>query len=427
MAPNTGLIRHALAAATINRVNAWTTLNPHALTQYEQTRPDGAEDERALAGLPCGIKDNIDVAGLPTASGSAYPAPTPTRDAAVVDALRRAGAAIVGKNAMHEIAYGSTGMVSSTKPVINPRAVGRMPGGSSSGSAAAVAAGDVPFAIGTDTGGSVRVPAALCGIVGLRPTTGSLDSTGVSPLSPTLDTLGILAATVDTARVVWHAISGTAPAPQDAAGALKVGVIVDDYFTGGSHANEEVVRYAAQLLRRHGCATAPVQLGWLDTALTVYSHIVGAEAAWTHRERLSEPSPLFHPETHRRLTTGRQVPAWQYIEALRERDLIKDSLFEVFDRYDVLICPTTPITAPEQNQVTTELSGQSIDIGRALIAYTVPWSLAGGVSLTVPFGRDPNGLPTSIQVVGRPGEEIGVLKAGYILERQRNNNSEPPV
>lgn len=415
--PNTSAIEHAMAAAKTNRFNAWTTLNHDAVTQYAHTRPEGDAGEPVLAGLPCGIKDNIDVAGLPTASGSAYPAPMPTQDAAVVRALRRAGAAIIGKNAMHEIAYGSTGMVSSTAPTQNPRAVGRIPGGSSSGSAAAVAAADVPFAIGTDTGGSVRVPAALCGIVGLRPTTGSLDSTGVSPLSPTLDTPGVLAATVDIATTVWHALNGTAPGSPRSDAPRRVGVIVNDYFADSSRAIQGAVQHATNLLARYGCTIAPVRLSWIDTALTVYSHIVGAEAAWTHYERLSEPSPLFQSNTLQRLTIGAHVPGWSYIEALHQRDRIRDDMLRIFDHHDVLICPTTPITAPQQNQPTAVVGRQSIDIGRALITYTAPWSLSGAPSLAMPLGQDPHGLPTSIQIVGRPGDENSILNTASILER----------
>lgn len=168
MSQSTRSIEQTLARASANRFNAWTTIDHEAVARYERARGASAERARILEGIPCGVKDNIDVAGLPTADGSAYPAVVPTRDAQVVLALRAAGAVIVGKNAMHEIAYGATGMVSATAPVVNPRSAEHMPGGSSSGSAAAVAAGDVPFAIGTDTGGSVRVPAALCGVVGLR-------------------------------------------------------------------------------------------------------------------------------------------------------------------------------------------------------------------------------------------------------------------
>ncbi|MGV9796829.1 amidase [Mycobacterium sp. NPDC003449] len=412
-------IERALATATLDRFNAWTTVNRNVLAQYEQSARENPGAERALAGLPCGIKDNIDVAGLPTGAGSAYPPVTPTHDAGVVNALRRAGAAIIGKNAMHEIAYGSTGMVSANEPANNPRATTRIPGGSSSGSAAAVAAGDVPVALGTDTGGSVRVPAALCGVVGLRPTTKSLDSSGASPLSSTLDTVGILAATVELAKTVWHTVSGGGPTPQrDAGEPLRVGVIVDEYIADTCQATREAVVKATELLANYGYPVSPVHLGWLSTALPVYSDIVGTEAAWVHRLRLSAPSHLFQPATYQRLLAGRHVPGWRYFEAMRQRERMRDALLGVFDEHDVLVCPTTPVTAPRLNQSTVEQRGRCLDVGRALISYTVPWSLTDAPSLALPISRDPDSLPTSIQIVGRPGDETSVLNAGAVIEAQ---------
>ncbi|AWT55028.1 amidase [Mycolicibacterium smegmatis] len=416
MRSSTRAIEQALAAAAANRFNAWTTIDHEAIPRYERAS-EGSERERILEGMPCGVKDNIDVAGLPTAEGSAYPAVVSTRDAQVVGALRAAGAVIVGKHAMHEIAYGATGMVSATAPVMNPRSVERMPGGSSSGSAAAVAAGDVPFAIGTDTGGSVRVPAALCGVVGLRPTTGRLQSSGVRPLSPTLDTVGILAASVGLTRVVWRAISGAAsrsPAADDAA--LSVGVVVDDYFIPESAAITEAVRCATTLLEQHGATVTPVRLGWTETMLSIYAHIVGVEAALVQRNRLSERLPGLQPETYRRLAEGARTTRQMYDEALRQRARIVDDLLRVFDHCDVLICPTTAIIGPRRDQKTAKVRGRTVDVGRALVAYTAPWSLTGNPALVVPFGIDPYGQPLSIQLVGKHGCETRVLDAGSIVE-----------
>ncbi|AWT54984.1 amidase [Mycolicibacterium smegmatis] len=422
MSQSTRSIEQTLARASANRFNAWTTIDHEAVARYERARGASAERARILEGIPCGVKDNIDVAGLPTAEGSAYPAVVPTRDAQVVLALRAAGAVIVGKNAMHEIAYGATGMVSATAPVVNPRSAEHMPGGSSSGSAAAVAAGDVPFAIGTDTGGSVRVPAALCGVVGLRPTTGRLQSSGVQPLSPTLDTVGVLAASVGIARAVWHAISGTpyrSPETDDAA--LTIGVVADDYFVPESTAITEAVSNACASLEQHGAKVRPVRLGWPEAAVPVYAHIVGCEAALTHRKRLSENPPLFQSETRRRLAAGARTTPHMYVEALRHRARIAYDLLRVFDHCDVLISPTTAILGPRRDRKTADVGGQSVDVGRALVAYTTPWSLTGAPALAVPVGADQHGRPLSVQLVGKPGCETRVLEAGSIVEAQHRS------
>lgn len=417
MTSHVRVIERALEVAAANDHQAWVTLNQHAVVLGTIGACALVLADRMLEGLPCGIKDNIDVAGLPTGSGSAYTSATATRDADVVRALRDAGAAIIGKNAMHEVAYGATGMVSATEPAQNPRAAGRIPGGSSSGSAAAVAAGDVPFAIGTDTGGSVRVPAACCGVVGLRPTTGTLSSAGVRPLSPTLDTIGVLAASVDIAAVVWCAVSGTAPPPPGPDAPRRVGVVVDAHFAPSSPAIAEAVRSATALLERHGSTVRPVQLGWGEAALSIYTHIVGVEAARGHRDRLSERSPLFQPSTYQRLTASGRISRQAYDEALRRRVQIADDLLRLFDHHDVLICPTTPITAPKRGQATADVGGRTIEVGQALVAYTAPWSVTGAPALAVPVSCDPHGLPTSIQILGRPGDEIGVLNTGLVIER----------
>ena len=416
MGPRIPRIERALAAARRNEYGSWIAVNEQAGSQYRR-RSTAAGDGRTLDGMPCGVKDNIDVAGLPTASGSGMPPALPATDAEAVKRLKRAGAVIIGKNAMHEIAYGATGVVSAGDVVQNPRAIDRMPGGSSSGSAAAIAAGDVPFSIGTDTGGSVRVPASLCGVVGLRPTTGSLDSSGVKPLSPSLDTIGVLAGTVELISTVWTALNGGRQwRSPNVDGSLRIGIIVDEHFGLAGQVPQPVLGLAAALFGDSGCTVSPVRLGWLDAASCVYANIVGAEAAWVHRERMAEAPHTFQPATLQRLLSGARIPGWKYVEALRRRDRMREQMLRNFDNHDVLICPTTPITAPLRDELTITVARKRIDVGAMLIKHTVPWSLVGTPSLALPLGRDARGLPTSIQIVGKPGDEYNVLKAAAIVE-----------
>jgi Asp-tRNA(Asn)/Glu-tRNA(Gln) amidotransferase A subunit family amidase len=405
----------ALDRARANRFNAWAAINEQAVFQHGQARGD-ARTLRPLEGLPCGIKDNIDVAGLPTASGSGCVPLHPTTDAAVVRALRRVGAVIIGKNTMHEIGYGSTGAVSANRHPCNPRDPNRLPGGSSSGSAVAVAAGDVPFGIGTDTGGSVRVPAALCGVVGLRPTTHRFTNEGIAQLSPTLDTIGIVANTVESAGLVWSALIEQSAPEHHGNHALDIGVIVEDLDESDPAVQKSTLR-VVDALRENGYPVTDVRVGWLGAALSAYQKIVGCEAAWVHRERMTTQPNTFQPETRHRLLDGAQVPGWEYVGAMQQRDRWKDHLLAVFDTHDVLLCPTTPMTAPMNGQRTAVLEGHRVRIGQAMVRYTAPWSLMDTPTLAVPAFSDSNGMPASIQIIGRPGDEATVLRAGAIVER----------
>jgi Asp-tRNA(Asn)/Glu-tRNA(Gln) amidotransferase A subunit family amidase len=406
----------ALNKARANRFNAWAAINEQADLQYRQARGD-VRDLRPLEALPCGIKDNIDVAGLPTASGSTYPPANPTNDAAIVRSLRRAGAVILGKNTMHEIAYGSTGVVSAHQHARNPRDPNRLPGGSSSGAAAAVAAGDVPFAIGTDTGGSVRVPAASCGVVGLRPTTHSSTSEGIGRLSPTLDTIGILANTVECADRVWSVLTGQSAPVHRRNQALNVGVVVGESIDEADPAVQQSTLRVVNALREHGYPVTAVRIGWLAAALYAYQKIVGSEAAWVHRERMTAHPSTFQPETLQRIMDGAQVPGWEYVDAMQQRDMWKAHLLAVFDAHDVMLCPTTPMTAPLNREHAAVREGRRGGIGQALVRYTAPWSLMDTPTLAVPAFCDSNGMPASVQIIGRPGDETAVLSAGAIVER----------
>lgn len=421
-------LQAANAVATTNdHLNAWLTMNGEAESDARKIDHERSLGNKAgvLSGVPCGIKDLIDVAGMPTTAGSNFPHHIATQDAAVVKLLRAAGAVILGKTATHEFAFGPTGDIAATGPTCNPHDPTKMSGGSSSGSGAAVAAGHVPFALGTDTGGSVRIPAALCGTVGLRPTSGTLDASGVVPLAPTLDTVGILASDVDGVSRVWAAISGAASDPVMAVPAtVKVGLIADGFYSKVSTDVADSMKNAVRTLRDVGVIIADVTLGWLEESIPVYDHIQCAEAVATHRQRLLEHPELFQNEVRMRLQGAQRVQEREYDSALTRRSQWQGRVDGYFGDCDVLICPTTPITAPLIGQRSGFDAGWT-NAKEALLNFTSPWSVLGVPALALPMGKDSDGMPTSVQVIGRPNCEQTVFSIGLLLEELLRAKNSP--
>src|SRR3954469_4468045 len=278
-----------------------------------------------LHGVSLGVKDLIDVAGLPSRCGSNVlaDAPPAAADAPAVPVLRGAGAMFVAKLHTQEFAHGPTGDVSATGPAHNPHDPTRITGGSSSGSAAAVAAGHLPLALGTDTGTSVRTPAALCGVVGLKPTFGALPTERVFPLSETCDHVGFLTADVHGASVAWDVLirpDGTgggiqAPGVQG----VRVGVLLDDYWKPADPALNAAVAAAAKRLEARGAHLVELRTPMIDELAATYGTIVGAEAYATHARWLSERADAYQPITRERLIQNADLPAVAYVDALRAR------------------------------------------------------------------------------------------------------------
>lgn len=359
-------------------------------------------DRGPLHGIPVGVKDLVDTAGLRTTYGSRHFADhVPTVDAEVVVALRQAGAVIVGKTHTHQFAYGPTGDVAATGPCRNPLDTGRMSGGSSAGSGAAIAAGIVPAALGTDTGGSVRIPAALCGIVGLRPTQGAVSSAGVFPLSATLDMVGPMAASVADTAVLWSALAHKEVRD----------VPVDDLRIGVARPDRVV---AAQLDALDqavvGFVTRDVPMPDLAQ---VYTHIQGPEAYAVHAERVERTAELFAPEVLRRLSGAGDVRAWEYVTARRTRERLRDGFFDRLG-VDVIALPTVPIEAPPIGARGVELGAGWTDPARALLSFNVAWSVLGLPAISIPVPD--KGMPGSVQFVGRPGAEDVVLRLAALVE-----------
>jgi Asp-tRNA(Asn)/Glu-tRNA(Gln) amidotransferase A subunit family amidase len=374
-----------------------------------------------LHGVAVGVKNIIDVAGLPTRCGSAARsgvAPA-TADAPVVARLREAGAVVVATLHTHEFAYGPTGDVAAQGPARNPHDPSRITGGSSSGPAAAVAAGHLPLALGTDTGASVRTPAALCGVVGLKPTLGRLSTAGVFPLSETCDHVGLLAADVHTASVAWDVLSrpdgtGGGIQPPGVAG-VRVGVPVDGYWRAADPAVTAGVTAAVAMLRSRGALVEQVRTPMVEDLAACYAPIVGAEAYATHAAGLAQRPEDYQPATRERLEAAAGLPARTYVDALRGRRRLSAALREAVGHLDVLVLPTTRLRATPIGAATVDVAGASVPVRPALLALTLPFNLTGWPAASVPGPVPDGGLPLGVQVVGVRLEERGVLRVAGAL------------
>jgi aspartyl-tRNA(Asn)/glutamyl-tRNA(Gln) amidotransferase subunit A len=373
-----------------------------------------------LHGVAVAVKDNIDVEGLPTRAGSAvYADAAPaTADAEVVARLRAAGAVVVAKTHLHELAYGPTGSFSVDGPAVHPHDPTRITGGSSSGSAALVALGIVALALGTDTGCSVRTPAALCGVVGLKPTLGTLPTSGTVPLSTTLDHVGLLASDVHGASVAWDVLARGAEGTgggiqQPGVAGLRIGLPTGNLFRVLDPAITTAVARAAQALQRAGAELVEVELPHVEELSATYPVIVGAEAHATHAHALAQRPEDFQPPTRERLAAQAGISALDYLTALRTRDRLRARSLHTLRRtlgLDALLLATTPLRATPLGEDTH--AGE--DVRAALLRLCIPFSVLGVPAVSVP-APGVEGLPVGLQVVGIKLEERGVLRVASAL------------
>ena len=344
----------------------------------------------------------------------------------MVRRLRQAGAVIVGKNNLHEFAYGGSSLVSYFGDVHNPWDVGRIAGGSSGGSAAAVVAGLAYAAIGTDTAGSIREPAALCGCVGLKPTYGRVSSRGVIPLSLSLDHVGPLAATVEDAAIVLQAIAGydaaditTADVPvadyvsamREGAKSLRVGVPRAYFF---DDLDPEVASAMEHALR--GIATLVAEIKEVRLDVPGDRTLQMAEAYAYHAENIAKNPELYQAETLRRIQSGEKVSAAEYIRRRRELDEARRSIGQIFAEVDVLVTPTMPMPAP----AITDLKADPDALRPAelkLLRNTRPFNVWGLPAISVPCGFTQGGLPIGMQIAGPHWREHLVLQLAHAYEQ----------
>jgi aspartyl-tRNA(Asn)/glutamyl-tRNA(Gln) amidotransferase subunit A len=385
-----------------------------------------------LHGIPIAIKDLIDTAGvLTTAASELHQSRIPTEDAEVVRRLRRAGAVILGKNNLHEFAYGGSSLVSFYGDVHNPRNLDHIAGGSSGGSAAAVAAGLCYAAIGTDTAGSIREPAALCGCVGLKPTYGRVSARGVIPLSWSLDHVGPFAATVADVALVLQAIAG-----YDALDGVSVDVSVADYVSalrkeillketkslrvGIPRAyffhdlNDEVRASVEQALAVIGTLVAEVREVQIDvpTDRTVQA----AEAFAYHAENAALTPELYQSETLRRILNGENLSAGEYIRSRRELERERRRARDFFADVDLLVTPTTPLPAPAISDLKKDADALR-PAELMLLRNTRPFNLWGLPAISVPCGFTKSGLPIGLQIAGPHWREDLVLRLAHAYEQ----------
>jgi aspartyl-tRNA(Asn)/glutamyl-tRNA(Gln) amidotransferase subunit A len=358
-----------------------------------------------LHGVPIVVKDNIDVAGMPTRLGSAHRARSAAcaSDAACVSALRQAGAVVVAKAHLHELAYGATGEVNAAGPARNPHDPTRMTGGSSSGSAALVALGVVPLAVGTDTGCSVRTPAALCGVVGLKPGIGMVPTTGVVPLSPSLDHVGLIGRDLDVVAAGWAALGGgvCGSGPASVRG-LRIAVPTNAMFRVHDRSLGDAVERAADALRSAGAEVLTADIPGLEDVHGIYASVVGSEAAAQWVIDGLAPDDL-QDLTRTRLQAQAKRPEPQYQEARRKHLRVRDEVCRWMRedaRLDALLLSTTPTRAPRLGQ--TEVSAESVN--DAMLRNCVPFSVLGLPAITTPI-PDEKGLPGGLQVVAVSGSE----------------------
>jgi aspartyl-tRNA(Asn)/glutamyl-tRNA(Gln) amidotransferase subunit A len=420
------------------RLNSFLTLTPElALQQARQAESEiqHGQYKGPLHGIPLAFKDLYETRGIRTTAGSTFFAEyIPEADAAVVQRLKEAGTVMLGKLNMHEIALGVTNENPHYGDCCNPWDLKRISGGSSGGNAAALAAGLCMGALGSDTGGSIRIPAALCGVVGLKPTYGRVSLRGVIPLSWNLDHAGPMGRCVRDVAILLQAIAGYDP--EDAWSVdrpeedylsdqtrkisdWRIALAVDDYFSDPAIVNEEVlqaVHHAAAVFESLGAQVENVAFPNAREAAMANGLMTPADAAAFHHQRLSENPQGFGRDVLKRLQTGVAYTSTEYSLARRMQTILRCKFNEFFDEFDVLLTPTTPIIAPIRG------SADAVERAKLLTRFTAPFNLTGLPALSVPCGWSSEKMPIGLQIIGKPWAEAKVLLVGELFEQGRGQN-----
>ncbi|RPJ25465.1 MAG: amidase [Chloroflexi bacterium] len=410
------------------KLNAFiTVINPQAALNAQLSGANSTASN-ALGGIPIALKDLFDTAGIRTTAGSKFFAENiPEQDAFVVEKLKQVGAILMGKTNTHEIALGVTGNNPHYGTARNPWDTMRIPGGSSAGSAIAVATGMALGALGTDTGGSIRIPASLCGVVGFKPTFGRVSLRGVFPLSWNLDHVGPLTKCVKDAALMLQAISVYDPLDPASIKMLSgdyLGHLVDDVtgkkiavgvgkFVEASDPEVlETVQQTTRVFESLGCKVQEVDVSWLREAALANGLMTQSDGAAVHRDRLREHPELFGEDVRRRLENGAKTSSTEYILARRTQAEIRKRFEQFFESYDFLIVPSTPIAAP------TIAGHDAVEQAGRLTRFTAPFNLAGLPALSLPCGFTNEGLPIGLQIVSRAWADAKVLNLGYAFEQK---------
>ena len=382
----------------------------------------------SLHGIPISIKDLFETEGVKTACGSRLMAQyVPNVDCTVVKRLKQAGAILLGKTNTHEFALGGI-----TPPTKNPWNLEHIPGGSSGGSAAAVAISSAIAATGSDTGGSIRIPASYCGIVGFKPTYGLVSRAGVFPESWSLDHVGPMTKRVEDAAFMLAAMAGYDPSDPASSHALipqyhnflhanlertRIGIPRNYFFDGCDEQVSKLVLNAIEKLESLGCKRVEFEFPYLDEIMAAYTTIVLAEASSVHEMNLRKATNEFREDSRLFLEEGLFIPATYYIQAQRIRAMVFPKISQLFRDFDAIITPTQPMVAPESNsQPSIKDAAKLGEIDFAMVRYLAPFNLTGLPALTVPCGFS-EGLPVGLQIVGRVFDETTVLCIGYAYQQ----------
>ncbi len=410
-------------------LNAFITRNAKAV------RDAGKVAKGPLAGVPISLPDLIQTRGLPTTAGThPFGKGLPAKlDAPVARRLRRAGAVLLGKTNLHELAMGVTTVNEHFGAARNPWDRTRVAGGSSGGSAVAVAAGLGAASVGSDTRGSIRIPAACCGITGLKPTFGLIETEGVVPLAATLDHLGPMTRSVEDAALLlgvmaggkrnaarWMAAVDTAPDP-----ALRL-AICDALFDDVDSAISAPVEEALEAFRRGGWTIERVEIPLLAEAHAASGVLTSAEALAFHVERLDAHPEDIGPVVRGRLEKGRSLTAVDYVKADMTRALFSAAWYEIFERVDSVLAPVLAALPPAIDQHHVTINGREANTLDAFTRLTAPANMAGIPALAIPCGVSAGGLPVSLQLLAARGREDVVLALGAWYQRETNWHARKP-
>ena len=432
-----------LLQAFLERIHALDGTFHSFITLMEESAVREAEQsERALAsgdyrgplhGIPIGLKDLYYTKGVVTTAGSPILGDfVPGEDATTVTKLKEAGGIILGKLNMHPFAYGAIGINPDYGTPPNPWDKERIPGGSSSGAGVALMAGMLPAATGSDTGGSIRIPASICGVVGIKPTYGRVSKHGVVPLSWSLDHAGPMARSVEDCAVLLQAMAGhdpkdpgsrEIPVPDYVAEmkrpvkGLKAGLPRKEFFVRLQQGVSDAVEKAIETLEGMGVEVHEVDVPSMDDAVAISLGILGPEVAAYHRKWIEERPGDYVPQVLTRIKSGMFVPAVDYIKSHQARAKFTQGYLDAMNDLDILITPTEQLTAPKMEESRVTIDGVEETTQNLMLWHNRPFNITGFPAISVPCGFDDKGLPVGLQIVGKPFQEGTVLQAAYAYEQ----------
>lgn len=421
-----------LLKESIDKIEEWKRLGAFITTNIDQVLELAAKQDKILEleydnlptlfGIPLALKDNIYTKNLQTTAGSLFWKDfVPTQDAQVVTKLKNSGALLVGKTNMHEIALGVTSNNPHYGPCLNPHDNSRVAGGSSGGSAIAVATGMALGALGTDTGGSIRIPASLCGVVGFKPSYGTVSTRGIIPLSWHLDHVGPIATCVEDVKIIFNIIAGyDSKDPFSVKNAnkksksieknqIRIAKAVGNFINEADANVLKVFDNAVKMLRESDLSAEEENVDWLRELSISNRTITQVEAATFHKERLATHPDWFGEDVRERLLQGSSASGIDYATARYNQTVGKYRFKEFFKKYDVLLLPTVPVIAPP-------IAGRdAVEMAKVLTKFTAPFNLTGLPAITLPCGKV-DGLPVGLQIVGGYMKDKKLLSIAQMIE-----------